>query len=203
MLLNLNETYRTFDIDIQNSISGNVNWYIQNVKGKTKEVSRVSSLPQFIPGKFYKFLYNPETKDSLKYYDRTPLIYLMGFQKFGNGSICAVGLNFDYFPREIKKFIISKIYKLYNKQIDDIITKNPNNSIKQTSLNIIYDDLKSLFSKYNLEFSTRNYFVSNMKLLNCISFEHIGRIPYIEEYNFVGLPYNEIMRLYYEELKKN
>lgn len=203
MLLDINETYRNNDIDIQKSISENVNWYIQNVKGKNKDVSRVSNLPQFIPGKFYKFLYNPDTKETLKYYDRTPLIYLMGFQKFGNGSICAVGLNFDYFPRQIKKFILSKIYNIYNKQIDNIISKNPNNAIKQKSLDITYNDLNSLFLKYNLQFSTRNYFVSNMKLLNCISFEHIGRIPYIEEYNFVGMTYTEIMKLYFEELKKD
>ena len=76
-------------------------------------------------GEMYLFNYNPLTKQNLNYYDVMPLVLVTGSSPGG-----FVGINFHLLPIQQRTFIISKILKDYNPEIE--------NSFKGIDFSVLY-----------------------------------------------------------------
>ena len=85
-----------------------------------------------LPGHMYHFYYDPKTKADLPYYDRFPLIFMVGPAKNG-----FYGLNLHYLPPKLRAAMMDNLYDIVsNKRYDE-----------NTKLRISYDLLKGA-SKY-------------------------------------------------------
>lgn len=85
-----------------------------------------------MPGHMYHFYYDPKTKGDLPYYDRFPLIFMVGPAKNG-----FYGVNLHYLPPKLRAAMMDSLYDVVsNKRYDE-----------STKLRISYDLLKGA-SKY-------------------------------------------------------
>lgn len=85
-----------------------------------------------MPGHMYHFFYDPKTKATLPYYDRFPLIFMVGPAPDG-----FYGLNLHYLPPKLRALMMDSLYEVVsNKRYD-----------QNTKLRISYDLLKGA-SKY-------------------------------------------------------
>ena len=88
---------------------------------------RFSSQPA--PGRMFAFWYDPKHKRTLPYYDRFPLIFMVGPAKGG-----FYGLNFHYLPYKGRAVLMDALYGIANnKRMDDT-----------TKINASYDVLKGV-----------------------------------------------------------
>lgn len=84
------------------------------------------------PGYMYHFYYDPKTKKTLPYYDRFPLIFMVGPAPKG-----FYGINLHYLPPKLRATLMDSLYSVVsNKRYDE-----------NTKLRISYDILKGA-SKY-------------------------------------------------------
>lgn len=81
------------------------------------------------PGEMYLFRYEPKGRETLKYYDRYPLIMLVDTYEDG-----FIGLNFHYLPPEFRALLLNRMYRyLNNTEFNE-----------QTRLLLTYDKIKRL-----------------------------------------------------------
>ena len=97
-------------------------------KERAKQRGRVE------PGSMYLFSYDPKHKKTLPYYDRYPLIFMIGEAKGG-----FLGINMHFLPLRQRAILMDALYSLVNNKKYDETTK----------LKISYDILKSA-SKFKL-----------------------------------------------------
>jgi hypothetical protein len=84
------------------------------------------------PGHMYHFYYDPKTKATLPYYDKFPLIFMVGPAPKG-----FYGINLHYLPPKLRATLMDNLYSVVsNKRYDE-----------NTKLRISYDILKGA-SKY-------------------------------------------------------
>jgi hypothetical protein len=86
------------------------------------------------PGYMYHFFYDPKTKKTLPYYDRFPLIFMVGPAPKG-----FYGINLHYLPPKLRATLMDNLYSVVSNQRYD----------ENTKIRISYDILKGA-SKYRL-----------------------------------------------------
>ena len=98
-------------------------------------------------GHMYHFFYDPKTKQTLPYYDRFPLIFMVGPAKGG-----FYGINLHYLPPKLRATLMDNLYNVVsNKRYDE-----------NTKLRISYDILKGA-SKYRFFKPTfKHYLTENV-----------------------------------------
>lgn len=90
--------------------------------------SGVKKVSQIKVGRLYAFGYDPKHKDTLPYYDRFPMVLVIGPAKGG-----FLGLNFHYLHPRDRAFLFDQIAKIHKKKT---INKN-------TRFQITYETLKA------------------------------------------------------------
>ena len=180
----IDEKMRLLHKSKSKSILESTNW-INNSKDGVRSIQNIS---QILPGKFYKFNYNPVTKKELDFYDKTPFIFAIDIIKDSNIRI--VGFNLNYVDLETKIEFVSSLYSIYNTFINNMIKKYPNDAILQHRLNFAYSEIKGNLPDNKI----RTYFVNKMNNVKTISYENFYKIPYILDYNIVGTQYTKIIK---------
>jgi len=71
-----------------------------------------------IAGKMYMFFYDPKTKETLPYYDKFPLVIVIGPAKDG-----FYGLNLHYLPPILRARFLNELYKVLSNNSFDNNTK--------------------------------------------------------------------------------
>ena len=111
------------------------NWFRDQAKSTAvtpsrivRESSDVSSSNVFGPGTMTLFQYDPLTKETLPYYDRFPLVFVVEMQARG-----FLGINLHYLPLNYRAILMDSLYDLSN-------NKNYNET---TTLRLSYEVLKS------------------------------------------------------------
>lgn len=102
------------------------NWY----RNKAKEAGKINETELFkdatekefksqvFPGRMYMFYYDPKHKDTLPYYDRVPLIFMV--DKAPGGFY---GLNLHYLPLKERAILMDNLYETINNNKYDNSTK--------------------------------------------------------------------------------
>ena len=81
------------------------------------------------PGRMYLFSYDPKHKDTLPYYDRYPLIFMVDTAKDG-----FLGINMHYLPHRLRAKLMDELYTLVSNSKYD----------ERTKLKLSYQLLKSI-----------------------------------------------------------
>ena len=109
----------TFLKKIDNAFSGrrgtksSIDWfkkYVKNMKVNRSNLLKDGQLDVVkkpLPGRMYMFRYDAKHKDTLPYFDRFPLIFMVGPAKGG-----FYGLNLHYLPPRIRAIFFDKILEL-------------------------------------------------------------------------------------------
>ncbi len=73
----------------------------------------------FLPGSIYMFQYpNPITKDYLSYYDKRPMVLIIGtFIAKTTGRTIIQGINLDFIPEKQKVDLLDTYYRVYMKDL--------------------------------------------------------------------------------------
>lgn len=100
-------------------------WYRQTAKGYHRvaenkllksDESRLTNVPKV--GNMYLFLYDPKHKDTLPYYDKAPLIFVVDYADNG-----FYGINFHYLPLRLRAKLMDALYEVKNNSKYDDSTK--------------------------------------------------------------------------------
>ena len=117
-----------------------INWFRNKAKKSDTTAQRIiqkegaKQRGRVEPGSMYLFSYDPKHKKTLPYYDRYPLIFMIGEAKGG-----FLGINMHFLPLRQRAILMDALYSLVNNKKYDEMTK----------LKISYDILKSA-SKFKL-----------------------------------------------------
>lgn len=126
-----------------------------NSPGSSNKVQRVSGY--LMPGKIHVFTYTPKTADRLAYYDKHPVVLCLGQRKLKEGVV-DVGINIAWYPPKARQYIVSKIYDLYENQIDRATYKNEDNAKTQAKIQMDLDFLKAKLDHLGFSFAIRQYY---------------------------------------------
>jgi len=117
-------------------------------------------------GKMYMFFYDAKNKETLPYFDRFPVIFLIDINKNG-----FMGLNLHYLPPIMRAKLMDALYEtLNNKKFDDT-----------TKLRLTYQLLKRTarmrFFKPCVKQYLFNYVRSNLVEVNPTDWDYVSMLP--------------------------
>ena len=175
-------------------------WF-DDFKDSTQIFKIVDNKP-LIKGKFYKFVYKP--KNPQKPYDSFPLVLSLGESvQSTNENKLDLCLNFNYLPREVKVYVFKKLFKSFELKIKSQSKQYPLQAYNKKFLDIDYYILKEILKGVNLSFAIQNYIPFNRGETFMLSFDNIYRLPFLENFNFVGTNIQTVEQIYTESLIKN
>lgn len=90
-------------------------------------------------GEMYMFFYDPKHKETLPYYDKFPLIVMMGPAKGG-----FYGINLHYMPPTLRAAVLDELFKEEDKKL--AIKKLPKKYIAPMIKHYLTDHVKSRFA---------------------------------------------------------
>tara|TARA_R110001592_G_scaffold350623_3_gene646918 strand:- start:559 stop:1167 length:609 start_codon:yes stop_codon:yes gene_type:complete len=147
-------------------------------------------------GKINQFKYNPKGKDTLDYYDKSPLVLSLGIIQRKKMRY-ELGLNLNFIPAPYKWYILETIQRTYSgffqRQKDG---RASNNALKQPQIMYRYAAVKALLSKYGFEFALRTYIPSRKSKVYCINYNSWVDCAFLSIEKFEGISYNEMIKEY-------
>jgi len=171
-------------------------------------------LRYFMPGRVYTYQYSPHGKDELSFYDKRPIVYVIGeYVSKSTGYNILQGINLNFLPETARVNFINTAYKLFGdtyKRADEMSDKE-----RLTSMREIYKLVTNWYfmtlnfdkrSKIGLEFAIRNYDLQQMKQPVLIEVEDFSMIPYFTPKELAGKPPGYVYSLYMKsrnEILKN
>ena len=94
----------------------------------------VSNIDEESIGKMYTFFYDPKLKATLPYYDRFPLVIVIGPKEKG-----FLGLNLHYLPLRLRAKLMNELYNtINNKKFDKTTKMNINYRFLQSAIRFRY-----------------------------------------------------------------
>jgi len=100
-------------------------WFFDKLKGlsnidrkKLLKDQALNPMHRPLPGRMFMFFYDPKGKEELPYYDRFPLIIMVGKAKGG-----FYGLNLHYLPNKLRALFFDKLLSFTNNNKYDETTK--------------------------------------------------------------------------------
>ena len=134
-------------------------WFLDKVQSFS-DVNRGALIRQSqgvdgpVPGKMFMFWYEPKGVKTLPYYDRFPLIIMIGATQDG-----MLGLNLHYLPTNLRaKFFYGLLNRVNNKRYDD-----------STYIKVTYDYLKAARSAKEFRPCIKRYLTKHIR----------GKIAYV------------------------
>ena len=108
-----------------------------------------------LPGQVVLFNYSePKFKEELEYYDRFPLIIVLGITRTNDGVIRELGLNLHYFPPHTRARILNQTYTVFKPYFD----KYFNEPSPKPNMFISYKKLKAIMrANAKLAFGIKMY----------------------------------------------
>ena len=128
-----------FRAGVRPRTTASLDWFRKRLKPvsrlnrkKIKEDSALKTSSNPLPGRMYMYVYDPKTKAKLPYYDKFPLIIMVGPAPKG-----FYGINLHYLPPKLRALLMDNLYTVASDRRYD----------ENTKLRISYDILKGA-SKY-------------------------------------------------------
>jgi hypothetical protein len=136
-------------------------WFLKEAEDKNSKRVQLNVNPLLLPGKIYVFKYNAKYKNILDYWDKHPIVLVLGYVMRGNNKLI-LGLNISWYPPSARKYIIDKIREIYESKYKDAIIKNGFKANDQSPVYMDLYRLKILLDPYGLSFALRQYIPSNI-----------------------------------------
>ena len=146
-------------------------WLLAKMKDNKQTEVEAFRGPWLEPGKMYVFKYDPMYKERYEYYDKHPIVLMLGKMPAKEGFM-NVGINISWYPPKARKYIIETIRKLYKPMYDAAIKTSPKQAKKQKSVPLDLFALKTALDQFGLSFAIRCYLPSKIKSPSvCICYE--------------------------------
>ena len=114
-----------FKAGVQKNTTQSLAWFRKELRGmRTVQRTRLLKDEDYkmstktMPGRMYMYFYDPKTKDTLPYYDRFPLIVMVGKEKGG-----FTGLNLHYLPPILRAKFFDRLSEFTNNKKYDESTR--------------------------------------------------------------------------------
>lgn len=166
---------------------------------------KAKGLRFFMPGRVYTYQYDPEGKDILDFYDKRPMVYIIGeYISKSTGKRILQGVNLNFLPEKVKAKFIDTAYRIFGdayKIADEMSDEDRlasmmqiNNLVTNWYFMAINFDKNA---KIGLSFAVRNYDITRIKNPVLIEVEDFEMIPYFVPKEMMGLPIGGIYALYF------
>lgn len=160
----------------------------------------------FLPGRVYTFQYTPESKDVLSFFDRRPMVYIIGEYVSERGNHIVQGINLDFIIENSKARFLDTALSIFQedyKKADELSDTDQLGSLKKVT-NFIqnWNFMEKNFdqrAKIGLEFATRNYILNRIENPVLIELEDLQMLPYYTPRELVGKPPAYVYQLYLKE----
>lgn len=161
----------------------------------------------FMPGRVYTFRYEPHGKNELDFYDRRPMVYVIGeYISKETGYNIMQGINLNFLPETIRVNFINTAFKLFGnayEKADEMSDKERLTSMKEINKLITNWYFMSINfnrrAKIGLEFAIRNYDIAKMTQPVLIEVEDFSMIPFFTPKELMGKPPAYVYSLYVKE----
>ena len=165
---------------------------------------KAKQLRFFMPGRVYTYQYNPQGADILDFYDKRPMVYIIGeYVSQSTGKHIVQGVNLNFLPEKVKAKFIDTSYRIYGdeyKFADEMSDEDRLTSMMQINKLVTNWYFMSLNfdknAKIGLSFAVRNYDIKRIMNPVLIEVEDFEMIPYFVPKEMVGLPIGGIYALY-------
>jgi len=142
-------------------------WYLEkvseikasiNLRAYQVELMQLKSLKTPFVGRMFTFFYDPKGKNTLPYFDRFPLIFMVGINEK-----TFFGINLHYLPLDLRQQLFYRLLERVNKNVYD----------PSTFIRIDYEYLKSFRKLRAYKPCFKQYAISNVrgKIINVPSSE--------------------------------
>lgn len=151
-----------------------IEWYKGKIKDliKTKKKLDKSLLKEPFIGKMFLMMYDPKTKENLKYYDVFPLIFIVRFTR--NGFL---GINLHYLPVQERMALLKALYS---------IGTNNSKMDETTRLLLSYRVINEFSKRNHAKVCLKRYLYRNIHYINLVFPE--------QWINVVSLPLERFMK---------
>lgn len=157
-------------------------WLVKEMKNeRSTRVQKVTG-GGVDPGKIYILDYDALYANVLDFWDRAPIVLILGKRKTKKGSLVFVGLNISWYPPKYRKLIIEKIRKFYKPHYEKEIKRKPKAANDQASVFMDLYALKLSLDQMGLSFAIRTYLPDRVKSPPyCICYEDWNKIVNIDQ----------------------
>jgi hypothetical protein len=172
-----------------------------------QERFKAQKLRFFMPGRFYTYQYIPHGKDVLSFYDKRPIVYIIGqYTSSSTGWNIVQGVNINFLPEIAKVNFINTALTVFNKkyiEADAMSDADKIASMKEIG-NLITDwNFMSINfnqrAKVGLQFAVRNYDITRIIRPVLIEIEDHALLPYYTPREFAGKSPSFIYQQYINE----
>jgi hypothetical protein len=165
---------------------------------------KARALRFFMPGRVYTYEYDPAGVDILNFYDRRPMVYIIGeYISKSSGKHIVQGVNLNFLPESVKAKFIDTAFRIFGdayKNADEMSDEDRLTSMMQINQLVTNWYFMSLNfdknAKIGLSFAVRNYEVKRIMNPVLIEVEDFEMIPFFVPKEMMGLPIGGIYALY-------
>jgi hypothetical protein len=169
-----------------------------------QERFKAKKLKFFIPGRIYTFGYNPHGIDILNFYDKRPMVFIIGqYISQSTGYNIVQGINLNFLPEQTKALFLDTMIDQFGNAYEeaDQMSDKDQIALMRSISNIVTNwyFMTSMFdkrAKIGLQFATRNYDIARMIQPVLIEMEDFPMIPYFIPKEFAGKSPAAIYQLY-------
>lgn len=167
-------------------------WVSNMISERNPTVGIIGS-GDFTSGKLYYFNYLPTLLEGRELFDSNPIILSLGDAQY-NGTL---GINLRFLPFKVRVNFLNEFVNAASSRIDSASSGRKERIARlQSSLNITWDSLGRLRSKYKLQYATRVYLFAGMRNMKVVSYENWHRMACINDDTFVGATSSEVYANY-------
>jgi hypothetical protein len=169
-----------------------------------QERFKAKKLKFFIPGRIYTFGYNPHGIDILDFYDKRPMVLIIGqYISQSSGYNIVQGINLNFLPEATKALFLDTMMTHFGNAYEeaDQMSDKDQIALMRSISNVVTNwyFMTSMFdkrAKIGLQFATRNYDIARMIQPVLIEMEDFPMIPYFIPKEFQGKSPAFIYQLY-------
>jgi hypothetical protein len=176
-----------------------------------QERFKAQKLRFFMPGRFYTYQYIPHGKDVLSYYDRRPIVYIIGqYTSSSTGWNIIQGININFLPEIAKVNFINTALTIFNqKYIDADAMSDADKIASMKEIGNLITDWNFMSINFNqrakigLQFAVRNYDMARIIRPVLIELEDYPMLPFYTPIEFSGKSPAFIYQQYIKEKEDN
>jgi hypothetical protein len=185
-------------------------WLLEQMKDQKSTRVQIDNAPFMKPGKIYIFKYDAKYKNILEYWDKHPIVFVLGKMPAAEGML-TVGINLSWYPPNIRKEIIERIKTMYKVKYEEAIKQKPRSAKDQKEVPVDLFALKMALDNMGFSWAIRTYLPQNIKNPKyCICYEDWDKAVRLDQPRIFpeiqGAPLNkvyEMFKKYVQDQRKN
>jgi hypothetical protein len=131
-------------------------WFLNESKDIHSKRVELTIDPRLLPGKIYVFRYKAKYKNILDYWDKHPIVLVLGNIMGAKGKL-VLGINISWYPPSARKYIVEKIREIYSQKYKESILKKGFQANSQSPVYMDLYNLKTVLDQFGFSFAIRTY----------------------------------------------